>query len=139
LDCYGCDRQRISDINFIYRFLDDLPTRIGMTKITQPYVFEYRGKVPEDWGLSGIVLIAESHISMHTFVEKGYVGVDIFSCKDFDTVPVEKMIAELLGAKSYDRDLLFRGRHFPRNEKVLEGIVQRQRSKSAKTKVPPSA
>jgi S-adenosylmethionine decarboxylase len=41
--------------------------------------------VLEDWGISGFVFIAESHIGVHTFVERNYVNIDVFSCKDFDT------------------------------------------------------
>jgi S-adenosylmethionine decarboxylase len=41
--------------------------------------------VLEDWGISGFVFIAESHIGIHTFVEQNYVNIDVFSCKDFDT------------------------------------------------------
>ena len=33
-------------------------------------------------------MIAESHIAMHTFPERGLVWADIFSCKDFDATPV---------------------------------------------------
>ena len=55
-----------------------------MTKISPPQVYTYRGKVPEDWGVSGFVIIAESHISIHTFPDRGYVNIDVFSCKDFD-------------------------------------------------------
>ena len=54
----------------------DLPD--GDSKIMPPYVFRYHGEVPEDWGVSGVVLIAESHISIHTFPDKGYLSLDIF-------------------------------------------------------------
>ena len=60
-----------------------------MTKISQPYVFRYTGP---DWGISGFVVIAESHISVHTFVERDYVNIDIFSCRDFDS---EKAVGDL--------------------------------------------
>src|SRR5258706_2803940 len=85
LDGYGCDKKKLQDLNLIYRILDELPSRIGMTKIMPPYVFKYSGLRPEDWGLSGFVLIAESHISIHTFPEKNFISVDIFSCKEFDS------------------------------------------------------
>ena len=40
--------------------------------------------------MSGFVLIAESHITIHTFPERGYVNVDIFSCRAFDaSTPVD--------------------------------------------------
>jgi S-adenosylmethionine decarboxylase len=55
-----------------------------MTRISPPYVFRYIGSKPEDWGISGFVFIAESHISVHTFVETSYINIDIFSCKDFN-------------------------------------------------------
>ena len=40
--------------------------------------------VAEDAGVSGFVIIAESHISIHTFPKRNYVNIDIFSCKSFD-------------------------------------------------------
>ncbi len=67
LDGYGCDKDRLTDLNLIYRLLEELPARVGMTKIMPPYVFKYSGLKPEDWGLSGFVPIAESHISKRTF------------------------------------------------------------------------
>ena len=65
-------------------WLKNYPSKIGMTRISPPYVLRYVGAKPEDWGISGFVFIAESHISIHTFVESNYVNIDIFSCKDFD-------------------------------------------------------
>jgi S-adenosylmethionine decarboxylase len=46
-------------------------------------VFRYSGTKPEDWGVTGLVFIAESHISLHTFVERSFINIDVFSCKDF--------------------------------------------------------
>jgi len=84
IDGYRGNKDRLQDLELIYSVLDEYPTRIAMTKIMPPYVFRYVGVKPEDWGISGFVLIAESHITVHTFPEKGYVNVDIFSCKEFD-------------------------------------------------------
>ena len=41
LDGYGCDKDKLTDLNLIYRSLEELPARIGMTKIMPPYVFKY--------------------------------------------------------------------------------------------------
>jgi len=81
LDLSQWDQERIGDLDFIFNFLNILPDKIGMTKITQPYVFPYSGKIPEDKDITGFVVIAESHLSIHTFVDKGYAFVDLFSCK----------------------------------------------------------
>jgi S-adenosylmethionine decarboxylase len=75
----------MEDPDALLRFLDEYPDAIGMTKITPPQVYTYAGRKPEDNGLSGFVLIAESHISVHTFPRRRYINIDVFSCMDFDT------------------------------------------------------
>ncbi|MBI4338746.1 MAG: S-adenosylmethionine decarboxylase [Chloroflexi bacterium] len=85
IDGYGADVAILESPDAIYRFLDEYPDAIGMTKITPPHVFVYAGQNPQDVGVSGFVLIAESHISVHTFPRRGYVNIDVFSCKEFDT------------------------------------------------------
>ena len=84
IDGHGCDAQQLADAERIRRFLDEFPDAISMTKITPPSVYTYQGPKEEDWGVSGFVLIAESHISVHTFPDRGYVNIDVFSCKEFD-------------------------------------------------------
>lgn len=84
IDGYGSNSKLMQDEKFICQVLDFYPSQIGMTKISAPFVFRYTGSKPEDWGISGFVFIAESHISIHTFVERCYVNIDVFSCRDFD-------------------------------------------------------
>jgi S-adenosylmethionine decarboxylase len=88
VDGYGGDPDQLADENAVRVILDQVPEMMGMTKITQPMVLRYTGSKPEDWGVSGYVMIAESHISMHTFPERRLVWADVFSCKDFDAQPV---------------------------------------------------
>lgn len=84
IDGFGGNVGNMNDEDFIYRFLDMFPSEIGMNKISSPHVTTYQGPKEEDWGVSGFVLIAESHVSVHTFPERSYVNIDVFSCKDFD-------------------------------------------------------
>ena len=94
IDGYGNDTSIMRNEQLIYELLDSYPARIGMTKISGPHVFKYVGSKPEDWGISGFVFIAESHISLHTFVERCYINIDVFSCKDFDAEQVVKDFGE---------------------------------------------
>jgi S-adenosylmethionine decarboxylase len=84
IDGFGSNRELLESEELVYQFLDDYPAQIGMTKVAPPHVFKYIGSKPQDWGISGLVIIAESHISIHTFPERCYVNIDVFSCKDFD-------------------------------------------------------
>ena len=127
LDGYGCDKKKLQDLNLIYRILDELPTRIGMTKIMPPYVFKYSGVKPEDWGLSGFVLIAESHISIHTFPEKNFVSVDIFSCKTFDLEFAGEYLKEAFGMEKVECNVLDRGTEFPKDLNGASRMVRAER------------
>lgn len=114
LDCRQCDKDKISDLQYVWNFIDTLPDKIGMTKITQPYVFPYEGLIPEDKGITGMVIIAESHITFHSFTEKDYFFFDLFSCKPFDVNPVKEIVAEAFGVKDMEVHHATRGRFFPR-------------------------
>jgi len=85
IDGYSSNQKILQDEDFLRKWLETYPARIGMTRISPPHVIRYVGPVLEDWGISGFVFIAESHIAIHTFVEQDYVNIDIFSCKDFNT------------------------------------------------------
>ena len=115
LDLSECDQKRINDLDFIFNFLNTLPGKIGMAKITQPYVFPYPGLVPEDRGITGFVVMAESHLSIHTFTEKGYAFVDLFSCKPFDTDMARDLIIKAFISKKPKVYMIERGAGFPRS------------------------
>ena len=127
LDCYGCPKDKLGDMDMIFSVLDTFPAKIGMTKIMPPYVFKYKGKVPEDWGVSGVVLIAESHISIHTFPDKEHAFIDIFSCKDFDTDFARCQLLEIFEATHHEVVLLSRGVEFPKNRRRAADVVVRER------------
>ncbi|MDA8162168.1 MAG: adenosylmethionine decarboxylase [Desulfobacteraceae bacterium] len=128
MDGYGCDQEKLKDLDGIYDFLSRYPEEIKMTKIMPPYVFKYSGLVPEDWGISGFVLIAESHISIHTFPEKLYLSLDIFSCKVFDTQAAIKYITELFDIKKVEIKLLDRGLEFPKVIRKVHNFIHTERT-----------
>ena len=126
-DGFGCPRERLEDLTALYRLLDGLPDRIRMTKIMPPYVF--RHGQPEDpaGGLSGFVLIAESHISLHTFPGRGYVNADVFSCETFDVEDALAALREAFAPARVEWKLLDRGREFPKHIAASRAIVNRDR------------
>ena len=119
IDGYGGCRRKLVSLDFIYQFLDSYPDKIAMTKIIPPYVFKYCGLKPEDWGISGVVFIAESHISIHTFPEKEYLSLDIFSCKEFNTDQATSYIEEFFELTKMEINLLTRGLEFKKTVRVI--------------------
>ena len=114
LDLSMCDNETLGDIELVRTILMELPEKIGMTRISEPEVFRYSGKVPEDCGVTGVVVLAESHCSIHTFQEKGYCFVDIFSCKQFDHNKAIKELTNAFDSKITSYKILKRGAGFPR-------------------------
>jgi S-adenosylmethionine decarboxylase len=83
-----------------------------------------------DWGVSGVVLIAESHISIHTFAEKGYFSMDIFSCKDFDVEAAKEYVLSYFSASSCEVNILERGKEFPKDIRKSLRLVNKERVKA---------
>ncbi|MBZ0187878.1 MAG: adenosylmethionine decarboxylase [Candidatus Obscuribacterales bacterium] len=131
LEAYGCPREKLADLNALSKMLDAYPKRLDMTKIMPPYVFTYTGAVAEDWGVSGVILIAESHISIHTFPDKGFATLDIFSCREFNIEDAIGYFSDHYSPESYDKHVLMRGREFPRSKGRARAIVEGERERVA--------
>ena len=124
IDGYGCDAEKLKDVDLVFSFLDEYPSQIGMTKIIPPQVYTYRGQKPEDWGVSGFVIIAESRISAHTFPDKGYFNIDAFSWKAFDvTESLEdlKSTFTIPEVKTWELD---RGPEYTTSRNAYTGMVR---------------
>ena len=116
IDAANCNRKKLADQSLVYDILNHLPAKIGMTKMTLPHVVKWLDPGATIEGISGFVMIAESHISVHTFPEKDYVFVDIFSCKQFDVDKAVKLLVSAFMAKKYTKNVLSRGEDFPRSD-----------------------
>lgn len=124
VDGYGADPRRLQDPDLVYRFLDEYPAAIGMTKIIPPQVYTYYGQKPEDWGVSGFVIIAESHISIHTFPQRRYVNIDIFSCKEFDPTSSLETVKQTFALPEVKVWALERGLEYVTPQEAYQGMVR---------------
>jgi len=130
LDLHSCNENKLLDLDFVYKLLDELPGLIGMHKICPPYVFlaNNNPNTFDKGGVSGFVLIAESHISIHTFPgNKGHAFIDIFSCKNFDFVKATSYLKDKFEAKYVKKKLFDRGLEFPKDVKAVTEIIITER------------
>jgi S-adenosylmethionine decarboxylase len=133
LDLYSCNKKKLADKNFILKILEELPDLIEMRKISEPQILEYPGN-PNSFdagGISAFILIAESHISIHTFVKQAFASVDVFSCKNFDVKKAEDYIIKSFEPKKVERHLINRGIEFPKEVEKAKEIVLKARKKMA--------
>jgi S-adenosylmethionine decarboxylase len=83
LELYGCDRKILEDEPLLRRVLDEYPGHVDMEKVSPVHLYDIETSNPLDAGMSGFVVIAQSHISLHAWPEYGEVDIDICSCKEF--------------------------------------------------------
>ncbi len=115
LDCYKCDEQALDDEQAIFEFLDTLPARIGMNKICDPKLVRCEAISEKDpGGVSGFVMISESHISIHTYPGRRFMTMDIYSCNKFDTERVKDIVSKIFGVGVFEENVVVRGKNFKR-------------------------
>jgi S-adenosylmethionine decarboxylase len=83
LEIYNCDRAILSNETLLRRVLNEYPGRVDMEKVSPVHLYDIETSNPLDAGMSGFVVIAQSHISLHAWPEYGEVDIDICSCKEF--------------------------------------------------------
>lgn len=72
----------------------------------------------EGQGVTGVVILAESHISIHTWPEYGYAAIDAFMCGSADPKRAVQYLKNFFSPKSVDITILKRGT--PRRSNVIE-------------------
>jgi S-adenosylmethionine decarboxylase len=80
------DASRLSDPAYIQNALESAARAAGATVL-----YSYFHPFGEGMGVSGVSILAESHISIHTWPERAYAAIDVFMCGSCDpqkTVPV---------------------------------------------------
>ncbi len=117
LDFY-CDASHLNDKPFWEDLLIGLVGEIGMTPISPPFVYSAvctnpAWDPPTASGLSGFIVLAESHLAFHTFVESEFAFLDVFSCKPFNREVIKDFLARKIDAQRFNENLVRRGANFP--------------------------
>ncbi len=127
IDGSHASAQRLEDPDLVRHVLDELPGEIELTKLLPPDLRHFTGVREEDGGISGVVLLAESHVAIHAFPRRGVLSADIFSCKAFDAQKAVDYLVERFEVGRYDIRLINRGKEFPKNVGAALRIVSGER------------
>ena len=117
IDGYGGSFEKLEDRGLILKVLKDLPKQLGMLTISPPVVLRYAGNAIKDpGGWSGYVMIAESHISIHTFSKRGFLTADVYTCKNgLDVKTVQNYFREQFDLQKLEINFIKRGLKYPKN------------------------
>jgi S-adenosylmethionine decarboxylase len=91
----GCDRKALTDLEGVR------DTMVAAAREANAEVLKVAFHRFQPHGVSGVVVIAESHLSIHTWPESGYAAVDFFTCGDHtDPWKACELAAKRLGAQT---------------------------------------
>lgn len=109
---YGCSDASIDDVERMRVHMRAAAEAVGATIVGEAF-HRYQPQ-----GVSGTLLIAESHLSVHSWPEAGYVAVDVFTCGGLDPRPAFSLLEEALGATESRMHEIVRGL-----ERDIDGAV----------------
>lgn len=100
---YDCDDKVIDDAEEIRKHMLRAADEVGATVVGEVF---HRFSPS---GVSGVVVIAESHLSIHTWPEQRYVAIDIYTCGGLSPSVGANHLASALGAEQCRIQEILRG------------------------------
>lgn len=117
VDGYGGDERLLNDKDLILSCLNELPNELEMSQLAKPEVYFAPGNDKKDpGGWSGFVVIAESHISIHTFPKRGFISADVYTCRNgLDIEFVSNFFKKKFILEDIELNFVKRGTRYPVN------------------------
>ncbi len=80
-DLFDIAPSELADGELLGSLLKQAAERCGLHAITEPVVISFNAMAPEGQaGVTGFIVLAESHIAFHSYPESGFLAVDVFTC-----------------------------------------------------------
>lgn len=103
-DYYGCSFDHLNDATKLRALLLDAVARSGATILSDHF------EVFDPHGVTGVIVVAESHVALHTWPEHGFMAVDYFTCSArLDARLTFDLLGRALGAERFDVREVVRG------------------------------
>jgi S-adenosylmethionine decarboxylase len=94
IDAHGCDPAALGDLGRLSALVARLIAELALTPVLAPVWHRF----PSPGGITGVVVLAESHVACHTFPEFGSICVNVFCCRPRPDVDLAAVMAQVLGA-----------------------------------------
>jgi len=105
VELYGCEAGVLERVPWIERSLLEA-ARAAHANVVSHSFHQFK-----PYGVSGVVVIEESHLTIHTWPEHGYAAVDMFFCSEVDAAAAVDVLKHRLRPAQTDCRTLHRGAH----------------------------
>jgi len=113
-ELWGCNLDKLNDLEQLEKIFVDAALKSG-AEIREVAFHKF---APQ--GVSGVVIISESHLTIHSFPEHGYASIDVYTCGDLNPNIAADYIADALEAEY--KEMM----EIPRGMKPIEVKEQKQ-------------
>lgn len=114
IDAFECDSIHLNDI----KFLEDMCKKAALDanmEILYSYFHQF-----EPQGVTGVLVLSTSHLSIHTWPEEGYVSLDFYTCGTLELTPQVEFLIKELSSKQAMVYSISRGVSYPQLIKCEE-------------------
>ena len=120
IDGYGGDPERLNDREAVFSVLTELCDALRMTPLMKPHILSAPDNhIKDPGGWSGFVVIAESHISIHTFPKRRFVSADVYTCQNgMDTDFIVNYFKQKFVLEEVESHFVKRGTKYPEHNLV---------------------
>lgn len=99
----GCPIELLKEVDVVRSLLNKVVAEAKLNKVGEVF-HQFKPH-----GVTGVILIAESHISVHTWPENNFVAVDIFTCgKEGDAEKAFEILVEVFKAADFEKQVVRR-------------------------------
>jgi S-adenosylmethionine decarboxylase len=110
MELYGCDQEKIDSRKYLHNIVKSAVNKVGLTNLGS------RFHQFQPHGVTGFTLLAQSHISLHTWPEFGYLVLDIFTCGDERQADMlADHVLKRLQPEHVNRQVVRKGYKYPRD------------------------
>lgn len=115
IDGYGGNPKHLDDEQAVLSALRELCDHLGMHALTEPLVIRApEGHTKDPGGWTGFLIIAESHISIHTFPRRRFLTADVYSCQNgIDRAAIIEFFKTTFELEEIETHFLERGLQYP--------------------------
>jgi S-adenosylmethionine decarboxylase len=104
VDGFGCEPARLRDLARLRALFDEVLRDLDLRPVAPPLWHAF----PGEGGVTGAVVLAESHLTLHSFPEHGTVTLNLYCCRARPAWPWASRLGELLGARRVEVRVLAR-------------------------------
>jgi S-adenosylmethionine decarboxylase len=105
VDASGCDPDALRSPAILQALFRDVVLSLGLTPIGTPMWHTFPGA----GGVTGITMLSESHLSVHTYPETGFAAFDLYCCRPHVEWPWKEKLVAALGARDVNVRVMRRG------------------------------